>query len=318
MDRGRTAIATAIVMAAGLLASPVSADAGAEERARQHFKNGVTFLQDPEGERFEEAYNEFKASYDLVPAAKVLGNLGLCAMKLERDGEAIDDYTRYLAEVPDIDPEERAQIVRDVAVLQSAARVSIEVHEPGAKLRDRRIPVRGADVVNVYEARVGTNAYRIRPGRHVMVLEVGGRDHGQWEVTVPPSGTLTHDFLPPPEPPAPPPSIEKAPRTAPLVVMGVGAATLIGASIVGIVALGKIGDLEEKCPGNTCHPRSFEADVDDTRGVVRTADILFVAGGLVTAIGLGWYLLSPSTLPTRATSACTARGCFGGLAITFR
>src|SRR4051794_36501980 len=85
--------------------------------ARRHFKAGVNQLQDPDGARYEDAYREFKAAYAASSSPKILGNLGLCAMKLERDGEAIDAYSRYLREVSDTDADERAQIMQDLQTL---------------------------------------------------------------------------------------------------------------------------------------------------------------------------------------------------------
>src|SRR5690606_35169283 len=52
------------------------------DEARQHFKAGVNFMQDPDGARYEEAYREFRAAYKAAPSWKILGNLGIAAMKL--------------------------------------------------------------------------------------------------------------------------------------------------------------------------------------------------------------------------------------------
>ena len=95
-------------------APPKGNPTGINEEARRHFAAGVQLLQDPEGEKVEEAYREFRTAYDVSGSAKILGNMGFCAMRLERDGEAIEAYSRYLREVPDIDADERAQIVRDL------------------------------------------------------------------------------------------------------------------------------------------------------------------------------------------------------------
>jgi len=54
------------------------------EEARTHFAAGVALLQDPKAPRYEEAYREFKTAYAASPSYKILGNLGLCAMKIER------------------------------------------------------------------------------------------------------------------------------------------------------------------------------------------------------------------------------------------
>ena len=95
----QTCISTHLAVAALTLAARVctaepAPDDSRVEEARLHFNAGVAYLQDPEGERYEEAYAEFKKSYELSKSPKVLGNVGLCAMMLERDGEAIDAYTR--------------------------------------------------------------------------------------------------------------------------------------------------------------------------------------------------------------------------------
>ena len=115
-------------MVALLLSVPRAAYAedAASDPARQQFRAGIAYLEDPEGARYEDAYAAFKKAYELSKSPKVLGNIGLCAMKLERDGEAIEAYQRYLKEVPDIDPDERAQIEGDLPTLvASAARVAI-------------------------------------------------------------------------------------------------------------------------------------------------------------------------------------------------
>ena len=78
-----------VVLAGSSLAH--AADAISDE-ARTHFKAGVSLLQDPEGERVEEAYREFKAAYAISKSPKILGNMGFCAMRLERDGEAISRF----------------------------------------------------------------------------------------------------------------------------------------------------------------------------------------------------------------------------------
>src|SRR6185437_15642588 len=81
--------------------------------ARAHFVAGVRLLQDPAGPRYEDAYEEFKAAYAASPSPSMLGNIGLCAMKLERDEEAIRAYETYL-ESAKIDAAERNKIETDL------------------------------------------------------------------------------------------------------------------------------------------------------------------------------------------------------------
>src|SRR5262245_1064113 len=131
MSRAKLApLAFAVLVSA--IASRASADDAAMEEARKHFKAGVAYLEDPDGARFEEAYGEFKKAYEISKSAKVLGNLALTAMKLERDAEAIEAFSRYLEEVPDIDADERAQSVRDMQTLIASAvhvRITLDIRD---------------------------------------------------------------------------------------------------------------------------------------------------------------------------------------------
>src|SRR6476661_7390454 len=99
MIRGmtRTSLLLGLAVAFGIPLFSSTAHAREEEKisaeARSHFEAGVSLLQDPDGARYEEAYREFTAAYQLSKSPRVLGNVGLCAMKLERDAEAIDAYS---------------------------------------------------------------------------------------------------------------------------------------------------------------------------------------------------------------------------------
>ena len=109
----------ALVLA--VAAPALAGDVPITDAARKHFSAGVNFMQDPDGARYEEAYREFKAAYAESPSWKILGNLGICAMKLERDGEAIDAYKKYLqGGGTQLGAAERAQFSRDLSTLKPA------------------------------------------------------------------------------------------------------------------------------------------------------------------------------------------------------
>jgi tetratricopeptide (TPR) repeat protein len=111
-----------------LLGSFVATTAMAEnnvtitDAARRHFNAGVSYLEDPSGAKYEEAYREFQLAYGESPSYKILNNLGLCALSMERDGEAIDAYERFLAQATesDIPKDKRALMERDVATLKTS------------------------------------------------------------------------------------------------------------------------------------------------------------------------------------------------------
>ncbi|MBV9949955.1 MAG: hypothetical protein JOZ69_24140, partial [Myxococcales bacterium] len=86
------AVACAMVMVSAPRAA--RGDEAVSEEARKHFAAGVSLLQDPDGARYEDAYREFEAAYAASSSPKILGNIGYCALKLERDGEAIAAYSR--------------------------------------------------------------------------------------------------------------------------------------------------------------------------------------------------------------------------------
>ncbi len=310
--------------------SPISPE------AKQHFAAGVSFLQDPDGEKVEEAYREFKTAYDLSGSPKILGNMGLCAMKLERDGEAIDAYARYLREVPDIDPDERAQIVRDLQTLTvGVARVTVQVNKPGVRIIDVRIPVRGERVTNVYGPVEGKLTIGMRPGHHVITARLAGHEDSNWEIEAYAGGKEEASLLLREKVVAPPPGAvaERPANVAPWIVMGVGGAMLAAGAVTGVVALGKTSDIERECPNDIC-PLGYdlEGSRSDARTFVRLTDALLVGGGVVAAGGFVWWLVSnrsdekaeaPKTgrvhrerlsLPT---AACTPAGCGASWGGTF-
>ncbi|HEY3666905.1 MAG TPA: hypothetical protein VGL19_12920, partial [Polyangiaceae bacterium] len=93
------------------------ADEPISEDAKLYFKNGVELIQS-QPPNYQDAYYQFKLAYEKSHSWKVLGNFGLCAFKLERDGEAIQYYTDYLkGGGNDVDPDERAALRRDLLVL---------------------------------------------------------------------------------------------------------------------------------------------------------------------------------------------------------
>src|SRR5215470_10538239 len=74
------------------------ADAAQREEVKRAFAAGVILLKDPDGAKYEEALAQFNKAYRLTGSWKALGNVALCSMKLERDGEAVAAYEKYLTE----------------------------------------------------------------------------------------------------------------------------------------------------------------------------------------------------------------------------
>jgi hypothetical protein len=161
------------------------------EKARELFRTGVTLLQDPDGARYEEAYQQFKAAYAESPSWKILGNLGVTAMKLERDGEAIQAFQGYLEQGgKELSKDERAQFKSDLDTLSAtAATITISGLPAGTRVTDVRSPNQGSDVKNYYEVSTsGPLVLRVRPGAHRFSAQWGDQPAQTHDVETSTSG----------------------------------------------------------------------------------------------------------------------------------
>jgi hypothetical protein len=315
------------------------------EEARKYFQTGVELLQDPDGARYEEAFKAFRRAYEISPSWKILGNLGLTALKLERSTEAIAAYERYLSEGgTQIDPSERAQIKRDLDVTRTSSG-TVTLHVSGgaaASITDTRERSVGGPVVNSYQLLAGeTLALQLIAGRHVIVASTAGK-HASVDLDVqagtkqdqelsfdqaaPAAGAPPPSAPPPsaltPSAPAPMPAASAAPgssgmRTAGLVVGGVGVAALVGGAIAGLVGLKKHSDLTAECPDHTCSFSSaaeqskFQSDKDSLKSVGTVTSVLLIGGGALTAVGVTLFVVG-SNKHEEHVSLVTEFGPFGG------
>jgi hypothetical protein len=188
------------------------------EKARELFKTGVTLLQDPDGARYEEAYQQFKAAYAESPSWKILGNLGVTAMKLERDGEAIQAFQGYLEQGgKELSKAERAQFQSDLDTLSAtAATVTISGLPAGTRVTDERSPNQGADVKNYYEVPEGGSlVLRVRPGAHRFSAQWGDQSPQTHELETSSGGAHQVKFEAVQLAPQPAPVVAPAPEPTP-------------------------------------------------------------------------------------------------------
>jgi hypothetical protein len=185
------------------------ADVSISANASRHFKEGVRYLKTHDADRFEKAYAQFRAAYADSPSWKILGNLGIVAEALERDGEAIEAYRGYLeGGAKDLKASEREQFKSDLNRLElGSAQVTVEVVPDGAWIIDERAVEEGKPIVNRYGPSSGVTGLHLRAGAHRLHAEIDGHSSPTWEFEALPGGTGTHSFdLRPPEvtpPPAP-------------------------------------------------------------------------------------------------------------------
>ena len=317
-------LASTAVASAGDLPSTADATAASHERdmaeARKQFQAGVNLLDDPDGAKYEEAYSAFRKAYELSQSPKVLGNVGFCAMHLERDGEAIDAYTKYLSETLDVSERERAQIQKDLATLTSTvARVRVIVKRPGARyvLIDTRVQTRGPSVENSYSFDGNETTIRIRPGRHTIKVRADGEESLPVEAALEPAAQVSHEirFAPPKTAEPGPILVRQSPSVAGPVLLGVTGLLAIGAgTVTGLLARSKTNDIQARCPNDVCPP---EYNLEAARGSAKTlgtiADTTLIGGGALVGGALLWYILLPSakrsTTAATANAMCTRDGC---------
>lgn len=318
------------ILGTGLLilsvATPaLAADVVINDEARAHFTAGVNLLQDPDGARYEEAYREFKAAYAASPSWKILGNLGISAMKLERDGEAIESYKKYLAEGgKQVEADERAQFQRDLSTLEAGVvRLTLESDPPGATVEDERFPASGNAIRNSYSLN-GPAQIGVRAGRHRFTAKLAGRTDAVWDVELSPKQQQSYTFkLVEPTAAAPAaaaPAAAQPPggmavssdsvkgmsgmRIGSYVAIGVGVVGIGVGTVFGLKARSKFKQANDittrECPGSgACE---LEPSVNDQWAQLgkdgdsaKTLSLVgFIVGGVGVATGVTLFVLSGS------------------------
>lgn len=317
------------ILGTGLLllsvtAPALAADIAISDEARAHFAAGVNLLQDPDGARYEEAYREFRAAYSASPSWKILGNLGISAMKLERDGEAIDYYKKYLAEGgKQIEADERAQFQRDLATLEAGVvRLTLESDPPGASIEDERFPSSGNAIRNGYQLN-GPTQIGVRAGRHRFTAKLPGRADAVWDVELSPKQNQSYTFKLPEAGTAPAPVTTPPPsqpnnggvtvtpdsvkgsnplRMGSYVALGVGAVGIGVGTVFGLRAKNKYKEAndfaDKNCPagGEPCALGDNYAEWNELGKSADSAKTLsivgFVVGGVGLATGVTLFILS--------------------------
>jgi len=136
-----------------------------------------------------------QAAYAISRNWKILNNIGLCALNLERDGEAIEAYKEYLAHGGEKGLSERLrkQIEKDVAMLSaSLVNVTVSVDPPDAVLVDERMTSKGELRVNRYPVKNGTAKLGLHPGTRKVTIEARGYVSETWSFDADPGSKHEH------------------------------------------------------------------------------------------------------------------------------
>lgn len=194
--------AVAHVCGVALACHSLSAQA-TQEDARRYFKNGVDLITGS-APNYQDAYYQFQLAYrESAQSWKVLGNLGLCALKLERDQEAVHYYELYLDKGgSDIAAEERSAIEQDMLLLQGNL-ATVRFSSPVRKLKITDQRAGSGAPAQLYTLEGGSLELSLRAGNHTISATDGERTL-TWQVVLEPKGNVNHvfDFDAKPEPPA--------------------------------------------------------------------------------------------------------------------
>jgi hypothetical protein len=314
-------------LCAGLIALSLfgvaqAAEVRVSDNASRRFSQGVRYLTSQDPGRYEKAYREFKAAYADSPSWKILGNLGIVAHELERDGEAIDAFKAYLERGgKELAADERKQVKEDLEVaLAGHSTVVIDTEPEGAWILDERLPETGVSIVNRYGPTNGKLELRVRAGHHRIVAELNGYESGVWEFSDAPGASSKHRF----ELRAPRPVVEAPVETAPVeakpdmrvdskagspalratayVAMGLG---VVGAGVGTYFLLDgfdkrtQADDLFTNCEaqvpgcGDTAplYPDAKAAEKAESSAFTRSM-VSYVAGGVLAATGVVLFIVS--------------------------
>ena len=156
---------------------------------------------------------------------------------------------------------------------------------------------------------VKASADGYRPTEQTFHVAEGG--NAEAKVKMEKSGDGAVAVVPPPGGTAPPSSpTEPGPeggskggstKTLALVAFGVGGAGLVVGSITGILALGKHGDLKDKCPDGNC-PATEQSNVDSYKTMGTLSTIGFIVAGVGGITGAVLLFTAPKETASAARS----------------
>jgi hypothetical protein len=321
-SKGRVGLAIlALVLS---FATPAFAEEAISEEAKLYFRNGVDLIQ-ASPPNYQDAYYQFKLAFEKSKSWKVLGNLGLCALKLERDGEALQYYTEYLkGGGNDIDPDERAALEREMLLINgNTAIVDVSASIPDVDVTD----VRAGSAVppQSYKVQGDVLSLRLRAGTHTLSAFAPDGKTLTWQVALQPGRKVTYrfDFSTPAAPGAAPPvaapdtqprgeppagqsaSSGSPLRTVGFITAGVGGAAVIGGVITGLMAKGAESEALDQCNGDNCDPDAEES-FDSAASLATVTNVLLIGGGVLAAAGVGLIVFGGGSSAEQAPNAATA------------
>lgn len=285
--------------------------------ARLHFSNGVELLQ-AEPPNFQDAYYQFRSALQKSGGSwKVQGNLGYCALKLERDGEALVHYREYLEKGGDeVAAGEREAIEKELLLIEgNMATVLISSSEPQAQITVQR---KNSTVsAQAYELADQKTSLGLRSGEFEITARSGDKTL-TWQPILTPGKEFSHTFdfaepaaavaagqkadEPSADRDAEPQQGPSTVRVAGYVTGGVGLLVLGGGLVAGILSQSQEEKAQEDCVGTIC-PSANESSKNSAESLAKTANILLITGGVLAAAGITMVILGGKSKSDEASHA---------------
>lgn len=301
-------------------APPEAANPARIEEAKRHMQAGAAFYNDPSGHKCEEAIREFGKAYELSGSLNALKGQAVCNLELERDGEAIEQYTRYLqGKGAAIDPGDKQQVETDLNTLRaSAAFVTFNTDHPGVKIVDVRTPSKGFPISNRYPLPMTGRKIGIHPGQHTFTASAEGVPDQTWTIEIINGGKFDHNFEfdkgkpvivdgDKIEKPDEPKLVKTRPvPTSVFVTGGLTVALAVPFAIFGVRALGKGSDY--KAANGHKSAAELETMASDVKSANTIADVFLGATVASAALTTILYIvrptkMAPETQPANAPKA---------------
>lgn len=266
-----------VVHAQGKAGKP---SAEARARAREAYGEGQKLF---EAEKYEQAKASFEEAFEAIPNPVVLVSIAECQKRLGEAAEAVATFERYLEMKPDA--KDRASVEEKIEEIKNLpATLEIFTDPPGAAVR-----IDGEDTGKSTPAEI-----ELAPGEHSVELTVSsgesvtrtvnaefGKRH-ELRVELGAEEAIVDPFAEGPaavqEPEQEPETrTDEGPSIVPWVVIGVGGAALVAGTVMGVMALAKESDFNDK-------PTEDSADAGERLALF--TDVAFGVGAVAVITGL--------------------------------
>ena len=247
------------------------------------------------------ALERFKAADAIMHVPTTAMEVAKTQVALGRLVEARDTLAQIMNSVPT--PREPPQF-REARADAQTLDASLEARVPAVTVTVNGAPQSATvslsvDGVAVPAAVIGLPR-RLDPGHHVFVATTSTQE-GRAEIDVAEGekkdvsitlATVAKPTAPTPEPVEAPPPVPESHRSyaLPIVLFGIGGASLVAGAITGGIEIAQQSSLGTSCPNHVCPPSQYGA-LDGANTLATLSTITFIVGGVGVAAGVVALLL---------------------------